>query len=161
MNEIHLIDVVNDLENGLQNWIDTHDLDWFVRLNQDTIRESYHTNWMLENCPHSWSDSCDCYDSIPELSDDEYDQMIVDSYQDYCMDFGIDDIMEEFMDALDCLQKGGEDALISFCWAIHLNHVHGSIADYCQYIDRDMINEISQHGIEHVFGQCQIDDFLR
>lgn len=161
MNEPHLIDVVNDLESGLRGWIDSHCLDFFLRCNQDSVRENYHLNWMLENCSHKWHENCDCYDKVPVLTDADYDAMIADEYEQFAMEFGIHDIMEDFTDALECLQKGGNDALASFCWAIHLNHVHGSIADYCFYIDRDMINEISQHGIAHVFGQSQIDEFLR
>jgi len=83
-------------------------------------------------------------------------------YEEYSEVYDLDYFIDAFESALDDLHgaKSAEELLAAFVFAISLNHVSGSIADYCSVIDRNLINEISQNGLEHVFGKEEIEEFM-
>jgi hypothetical protein len=148
------------LRYAIEGWINTHNLDHFLRTEEDQVIENYYYAWLEENCPHTVYSLCDC--KVPELSHDDVEKRIREVYKEFCLDFGIDDIMEEMQDALNDLDDvdSPEDELASFVFALHLNHVHGSIVHHCQLIDYKMLDSIMQNGLADTFGQDVIDEFI-
>lgn len=155
-----LDDLVGDLRCAIDGWISTHNLDYFLYTEEDTVIENHYFNWLDHNCPHGIYAICDCV--VPELSQKEIDYRIKEVYADFCADFGIDGVMEDMVAALDDLNSADspDEELAAFVFALHLNHVHGSIVDYCRLIDYKMLDSIMQNGLSGTFGQRVIDEFI-
>lgn len=148
-------DYIDDIRWAMERWIDTHSLEWHKQFQADSVIEDYYLSW-------SWEHDDD--EEPPELTDEELDAMLEEDYRGFCEAFGVDELMEEMLDVqadFNTAEDSAWDILVVFLRAIHLQHCHGGIPDHCSKLTYDLVDSISQNGLEQTFGEAEVERFIR
>lgn len=153
-------DYIDDLRAAMEGWVYSHSLDWALAYEGGQAAESLMESWLDENCECPMHD-CNC--EIPEFTDAEIDAEIKLAYASWADVFGVPDLMIPMKESIDDFDNTDcpWDELVIFTRAIHLEHVHGTIVDHCSKLTEDIVNSISQNGLEQTFGKDEVERFVR